>query len=286
MPELLATGPNAAQIKFWNEQGPKWVRLQEVLDAQLRPLGRSAMGRAGFQTGERVLDIGCGCAETTIEIATRVGPTGSVVGMDLSAAMLDRARQRLRASGLANVRFQNADVQTHVFAERFDVVFSRFGVMFFTQPDAAFRHLSGALRPGGRLVFVCWQSLQHNPWLLVPLLAAAPHITVPPPAPPDAPGPFSFADPARVRTIVSGAGLVDVRVDAVDGTLAVGGGLGLDETVSILLQMGPLAAALREAGEDRRAVVAQAVRQALAEYQTARGVELGAAAWIVTASRP
>src|SRR5262249_4746938 len=131
-----AAAPNAEQERYWNEEaGPKWVANQELIDAQIRPLGELAMDRAAIRAGERVLDIGRGCCATTIELARRVGPSGRVVGVDLSQVMLDRGRQVAAAAGVTNVEFQRADAQAHAFVPHsFDLVFSRFGVMFFAEP--------------------------------------------------------------------------------------------------------------------------------------------------------
>ncbi len=177
MSALEYTGPNAEQIQYWNEQrGRAWVAQQELIEAQLAPLGRHAMDRAAIAAGERVLDVGCGCGQTTLELARRVGPRGSVLGADISSVMLGRARELAGAAGATNVRFEEADAQTHAFPPAgFDVLFSRFGVMFFADPRAAFANLRTALRPGARVAFVCWQALPLNPWMAVPLAAALQH---------------------------------------------------------------------------------------------------------------
>ncbi len=288
MTTLAASGPNAEQFQYWNEAGgEKWVALHRLIDAQIAPLGRATMDRAGIAAGERVLDVACGCGETTLEIAQRVGPAGTVLGVDISAVMLDRARQIARESGVQQVRFEQADAQTHALpAQAFDVLFSRFGVMFFADPDAAFRNLRSALRPGGRLAFVCWQSLPENPWMFVPIMALAQHIQLPPPPAPDAPGPFSFADAQRVRGILSRAGFADVALEELRTTLNVGGGGDLDQAVDFLLQTGPAARVLREAGAQVSSQVTGAIREALVPYVTPNGVQMGGAAWIVTARQP
>ncbi|TFG97014.1 MAG: class I SAM-dependent methyltransferase, partial [Myxococcales bacterium] len=143
--------------------------MGDLLDAQIAPLGVAAMEQARPAPGESVLDIGCGCGQTSVQLKERVGPKGSVLGVDISTPMLERARAR--AAGLPNLRFTNADAQTHSFDERFDLAFSRFGVMFFADPVAAFANVHRALRPGGRVAVVCWQGIDRNPWLLVPLRA-------------------------------------------------------------------------------------------------------------------
>jgi SAM-dependent methyltransferase len=282
---LPAVGPNSEQIRYWNETtGPRWVEQEELLDAQVSPLGLAAIERAGVAPGERVLDVGCGCGQTSLQLARRVGPSGAVLGIDVAAVMLERARAR--AAGLPNLRFVNADAQTHRFGERFDLVFSRFGVMFFADPPAAFANLRRALLPGGRLAFVCWQAIERNPWMLVPLRALVGLVELPPPPAPGAPGPFSFADPQRVRGILAAAGCSDVALEPQEGELALGAGGGLERAVGLALQIGPAGAALREAGEDVRRRAADAVREALAPFTTPEGVRAGYAAWIATARNP
>ena len=286
MPPLTANGPNAEQIRHWNEvAAPRWVASEAMLDAQIAPLGLEAMERARVAAGERVLDVGCGCGQTTLQLAAKVGPRGSVTGIDISTPMLERARARAAERELAQVRFLNADAQTTaVGAAAFDLVFSRFGVMFFSDPRAAFANLRASLAPGGRVAFVCWQDLKLNPWMRVPLLAAAQHITLQPPSGPDAPGPFSFAAPARVRAILEGAGFADVAIDPLELELVVGGAGGnLEQAVEIMLELGPMAAAMREADPALRPRVADAVREALAPFASPAGVKLGSAVWIVRA---
>src|SRR2546427_13241586 len=137
---MSAPEANAGQVPYWNEAaGPKWVAFQKIIDAQIAPLGERAMDRAGIAPGERVIDVGCGCGDTTIALARRVGPAGLVLGVDISAPMLERAAETARAAGAPNVRFENADAPIHRLSTgAFDVVYSRFGVMFFADPLAAF----------------------------------------------------------------------------------------------------------------------------------------------------
>ncbi|MBX3024021.1 methyltransferase domain-containing protein [bacterium] len=283
---LPLEGPNAEQITYWNQQaGPTWVAVQASIDQQIRPLGRLAMDRAGLRPGLRVLDVGCGCGDTTIELAARVAPGGEVLGVDISAPMLTRAGQQARAANVTNARFEIADAQIAQFpAGAFDVLFSRFGVMFFADPAAAFANLRSALRAGGQLAFACWQSMMDNPWMTVPMAAALQHLPPPPIPAPGAPGPFAFADPDHVRGILEAAGFTAVALEPVRMTLSVGGGQDLDATVDFLLRMGPTARALREADDpELPPLVAASVREALRPYQTAAGVQMDSASWIVTA---
>jgi SAM-dependent methyltransferase len=281
-----AAGPNAEQIAYWNQQGgPKWVTHQSLLDEQISPLGLAAMDRARVASGERVLDVGCGCGQTSLQLAQRVGAGGSVTGIDISAPMLARARERATQLGLRNLRFLEADAQEAKLGEgAFNLVFSRFGVMFFADPKAAFANLRRSLLPGGRVAFVCWQELARNPWMAVPIRAAAQHVTLPPPAAPDAPGPLAFADPERVRGILSAAGFREVAIEPLEGVLVVGGsGAGLEQAAEFLLQVGPLARALRDAPAAPLERIAGAVREAIAPHATPNGVTMGYGAWVVCA---
>jgi SAM-dependent methyltransferase len=284
MERLDSAGPNAEQITYWNEQGgPRWVTLQEALDEQLASFGRVVMDRLAVGSGERVLDVGCGCGGTTLELGRRVGAGGSVLGVDISTVMLERARQR--GMGTANVQFLVADAQTHVFAPAsFDVVFSRFGVMFFQDPRGACANLARALVPGGRLGFSCWKAFADNPWVTVPFFAALQHVPSPPIPAPDAPGPFAFADAERVGTILADAGLAEINFEARADMMSVGGG-SLDDAVSVALQLGPASIALREATPETIEKVRASVREALAPYHGPAGVRLATSSWVVTARR-
>jgi SAM-dependent methyltransferase len=285
---IAAEGPNAQQIEYWNEvSGARWVAMSDVLDAQLSPLGEAALASAGVSSGESVLDIGCGCGQTSLQLAERVGSDGSVVGLDLSAVMLERARERATSAGLDNLELRNADAQTEPFSGDFDLLFSRFGVMFFASPEAAFSNLLSALRPGGRLTCLTWQALNANPWMQLPLAAAAKHLPLQgPPPDPTAPGPFAFAESARVAGILTRAGFEDVAHESLERELLVGGGRPLDETVTFLAQLGPSGAALREADDALRGRVLGEIRTALEPYQDGGGIRMPAAAWILSARRP
>jgi SAM-dependent methyltransferase len=282
-----ATAANAEQIHYWNEvAAPKWLALQQKIDAQLRPLGLEAMDRARVGAGERVVDVGCGAGDTTIELARRVGGSGGVLGVDVCSPLLERTAERVRAAGLDNVRLENADAQTYALpAGQYDLVFSRFGVMFFADPAAAFANLRKGLRPGGRLAFVCWQALARNAWVAVPLAAASRIVALPPPVAAEAPGPFAFADIQRVHRILEGAGFVDLGVDELVQPLTIGGGGDVADAVELLLQIGPLAGVLREVDPQVRSHVAVVVRAALVPYQSNAGLEMQAAAWVVTAHK-
>lgn len=271
---------NAQQIAYWNEQaGPTWAALQGPLDRQLAPLGRRAMAELELGPGRRVLDIGCGSGETTLMLAD----TGAeAVGADISRPMLAVARGRV--GDRSNVSFLEADAQTYAFEPAsFDAIFSRFGVMFFADPEAAFANLRRALKPGGRMAFVCWRAPSENPIMTLPMAAAAPHLPPPaPPSPPGSPGPFAFADPDRVRAILGGAGFTDISLTLHNEKI---GGGDLETVLDLSLKVGPLGAMLRENPESAEAAVAS-VRAALAAHEGPDGVKLDSATWIVTAKAP
>jgi SAM-dependent methyltransferase len=283
MAALATTGPNAAQIEHWNGvAGETWVKLQERLDSQLAPLGRKAMDRAAIRRGENALDVGCGSGQTTLELAERVGRSGTVLGVDVSRPMLELARRRSRAAAPQQARFEEGDAQAHAFAPgSFDLVFSRFGVMFFADPVAAFGNLRSALRGQGRLAFVCWRPARDNEWVAVPMAAAFRHIPRPPAPEPGAPGEFAFADRDRVHAILARARFGDIVIEPSDELV---GGSSLDVTVDTTLNMGPVAAALREpVSAEKRQAVQDAVRQALVPFDGPDGVRMRAAVWIVSA---
>lgn len=272
---------NAPQALYWNEAaGPTWADLQTPLDRQLAPLGREAMAALSVQAGERVLDIGCGAGQTSFDLAQAVGVDGEVLGADISRPLLDVARRR--REGVPHLHFVEADAQTHVFEPgHFDAVFSRFGVMFFADPVEAFANIHRALKPGGRLAFVCWRSPAENPVMSLPMQAALAHVrSVPAPPEPGAPGPFAFADAERPKAILADAGFKDIRVTPHDAQIGPGD---LETTLGLTLRVGPLGAVLRENPDQRDDVIA-AVRAALAAHDGPQGVKLGAAVWIVTAN--
>lgn len=279
--------PNAEMIEYWNEAaGVKWVAQQARLDRQLGPLGDEALARASARPGERVLDVGCGCGATTLALARAVGENGHVTGLDLSGPMLEHARRQAEAAGLmSRIDWRHGDAQVVPLGRaEYDLVFSRFGVMFFDDPKAAFRNLAASTRPGGRLVFVCWQGREANPWLTAPAQAAARYLEMPKPPDPDAPGPFAFGEAERVRRILLAAGYRDVAIEAQNDLLLLGNG-SLEDAIEVALEVGPVAGALREANPEPevRAKVRAAVTEALQQFE---GLRAPYGAWFVTAKAP
>jgi len=270
-------------IGRWNAStGAAWVAGQERMDRQLAPLGALARDRLALAVGERVLDVGCGCGATSLELADAVGPTGTVVGLDVSAPMLERARTR--AGERPGVSFVVADAQTFVFEPAsFDAVCSRFGVMFFDDPVAAFANLARAVRPGGRLAFVCWQAASRNAALGEVARVIADLVTLPPPPPPGSPGMFAFAEPGHVREILAAAGWGDVAVDGHDVEMFLAADV--DEAVAAAQQVGVTADLLAAAPQDVRAAALGRLRAFYRERVGEHGIRAPAAVWVVSARR-
>lgn len=269
------TEPNEQQIAYWRgDAGEQWVENQEYLDALLAPMSEVVIEAAAVQPRDRVLDVGCGCGTTSLLLAQKAA---FVTGVDISTPMVARAVERAR--DVANVEFIEADASQWQAAEPVSCVFSRFGVMFFDDPVAAFSNLRTNLAPQGRLCFVCWRAPQDNPWLSIPGAAAAPFL---PEAPlTEGPDPFAFADTDFVTGILTAAGFTAPAFTLVEKTLNLG--RGIDDAIAFLTRIGPLSRVVSELeGADQQAALA-AVREALADTVTASGVELPASAWLVTA---
>jgi SAM-dependent methyltransferase len=275
-----AASTNAAQSEYWNQTvGPTWVRFQALLDRQLAPLGAAAVAALAPASGERVLDVGCGCGASTLELAEAVGPTGRVLGVDLSRPMLALAESR-RSAPTQAAEFCVLDAETGDpgYGE-FDAVYSRFGMMFFANPVAAFANLRRALGAGGRLSFVCWRSLADNDWMRLPLEAVRPLLPLLPPSDPLAPGPFALADRDRVLHLLAAAGFRDAECRPFDARLSAGD---VGASVELALHVGPVGAALRE-NPDARAGAERVLQQFFTEHGGPDGVRLGSGVWIVTA---
>ncbi|MSP42720.1 MAG: class I SAM-dependent methyltransferase [Alphaproteobacteria bacterium] len=279
-----SAGNNAAQAELWNgEMGRKWALEQDSLDAMLAPLGLGGIAKANFAPGENVIDIGCGCGTTSLAIAEKVGSGGRVLGVDISEPMLEQARRR--AAALDNATFNLADASVHKFAPASaNVIFSRFGVMFFADPTAAFANIRTVLKPDGRLCLVVWRPVRENPWVMKSLMIAAKHVVMPAPLGPEEPGPFSFGDPARVTRILEGAGFKNVKLEPQDLLITIGAGRDLNGAVDFLLGIGPIRMILAEQTPELREKVSQEVKQSLAADFGPQGLRMGTATWIVTAT--
>ncbi|HVE93227.1 MAG TPA: class I SAM-dependent methyltransferase [Actinomycetota bacterium] len=275
--------PNLEQIKNWNEQrGPRWVRYQSHFDGTARPFGLAVMDRISPAPGERILDVGCGFGATSRDLAHHVGPAGEVVGVDISRPMLDLARQQAGQG----ITFLEADAQTADLGTGFDAAFSRFGVMFFDDPAAAFANICGALRPGGRLGFSCWQDVSRNPWMFEPVIASAPHLGMPDIPAPEAPGPFALADADRTRRLLENSGFTSVELEPIDIQLRVPEAVTAEQAAAILLQTGPMGQLYDQADPEAQKAALSATADVLRPYESAGGVAAPAAAWGVYGTRP
>lgn len=276
--------PNDEMAEFWNERGGRqWVRERDRYDAMLASCGRRLFQAVALQPGERVLDVGCGNGATTLEAAGLVGQQGSALGVDLSGPMLEEARRRATELGESGAEFLQLDAQTATLPGPFDVIISRFGVMFFDDPAKAFDNLARSLQPRGRMCFVCWQEMMENEWLRVPLLAAVEHVGIPDLPEPGAPGPFSLAERSTIQALLENAGMTDIAiVEASDQRLL---GRDLDDVMSFFLA-DEFARRLLD-GKDPELVrrAEAAMREAIGPYVGPEGVTFGSSYWIVSAKR-
>src|SRR5579871_443027 len=272
---------NTQQIEYWNgPSGQRWASLYEMTERGMSFITSALMPFAAAREGEHVLDIGCGCGSTALLLARAVGAHGKVSAVDISRPMLDVARARATEAGL-EIEFREADASVTDFGPGFDLVFSRFGVMFFAEPEAAFANIRKALKPGGRIAFVCWRALAENAWAAQPIAVARDLLPPEPPPDPFAPGPFAFADSSRLLQILARAGFREPGAEKLDTLMNLGANL--DDAVGASLSIGPLARAAVELDELTRARVRERVREVLMPYQTPAGVAPPAACWLVRA---
>ena len=274
------------QRDFWERRADAWERRADEIGAFSDAYGQAAMDALAPQPGERVLDIGCGPGSTTIELGRRVSPEGEVVGADISAAMVAAAERRSDRAAASNLSFVVADVQNDPLGGPFDAAFSRFGVMFFPDPMAAFTNIGAALRPRGRIGWAVWGPLQDNPWMFLPTLAAAPVLGAELSLPgPGEPGPFSLSDPGHVTGLLEGAGFDDIRVEEVEGAREISEEH-TDEDVRMLFEVGPLGDAYTAADEPTRQAAVDAVVDALEPHRDGAGWRLPGKGYAVTARHP
>jgi SAM-dependent methyltransferase len=267
---------------FWNGPiGERWVAHQEKLDRSMAPLTEALFRAAHLAPGERVLDVGCGTGTTLRAISTAVGATGSVVGVDISAPMLALARERTR--DIPNVTIIEGDAGVLALDPPVDAIVSRFGVMFFADPVAAFTNFRRVLRPSGRIVFVAWRTPAENEWVRVPLAAVESVLGPAAPTLPDAPGPFAFADRARLERIMTDAGFAKVAIERFDATMTIAT-TGVEEAVTHATMVGPASRRLTDASDEARPRAIEAIRNALTPHVRDGVVTLKDSVWIVTAS--
>jgi len=274
---------NADQIAYWNGPGgQRWADRQQSQDILLAPVADLLIDRARAKAGERIIDVGCGSGATSIAFAQKVGPTGHVLGIDISGPMLARARQ-VAPAGLS-VDFVLADATVYPFdPASFDLLVSRFGVMFFAEPARSFANLRRALKPAGRLAFACWREPRENPFFMASLQAVYKHVPKLPQVGPEEPGPFAFASEARVHRILGEAGFQGIAMEPCNLALDIAVGRGLDAAVQGALEIGPAARALAEQPPEVVAAATHSIREALTPLVRGQSVPIPAAIWIVTA---
>lgn len=274
---------NQTQADFWTAAGTMWTALRDRFDSQVNEHGLAAIDALAPAPGETVIDIGCGAGTSTVQIADRVGDEGTVHGLDISPTMIEGAAAHAAESGVDNATFSVGDAMVESFEGDADAVFSRFGLMFFSDPTTAFTNIRGALRPGGRLGFVCWQSPMANPWVSRPLAIAAEFVDIPFGGDPTAPGPFSLGDPERLDSVMSGAGFVDVEVAPRVAPVLVGSDLA--DAVDFLSKLMPPVVALEAEDPERAAELRSRVADEVSDWDGPDGVLAPSATWIVTARR-
>lgn len=281
---MTADNSNQAQADYWTAAGRFWTAQRDRFDAQLEPHGQAALEALQLRPGQTVIDVGCGNGTTTLQIAELVGAGGLAVGLDISPTMIEGATERAEALGRTNVTFEVKDVSVGAFSGDADAVYSRFGVMFFADPRAGFANVRTLLRPGGRLGFACWQSPELNPWLSVPQAVARRHVEIPFSADPTAPGPFAFADPDRVRTILEMSGFTEPHVRPNPAPVLMG--TSMTDAVDFFCTMMPAVAALESDDPARHRAVKSELADELSEWLVDGVVQAPSASWIVTARRP
>lgn len=275
---------NADQLAFWNGVGGNiWVERQAHTDQILEPISEALLALAAPREGERVLDIGCGCGASTIDIARAVGPAGQVTALDISGPMLEEARRRAETAGVANIEWEQADPATAPL-EEFDLLVSNFGSMFFGDPVAAYTHLRGAARDGARLAMACWRGLGDNPWMAVPMDAMRPHVPPRPKGNPNAPGMFAFAGQQRVTQILTDAGWSVPRFTRLDLDIDIAAGKGLEEALVQLTKIGAINSWLRGQPEETVAAAVDSLRETLTPRVTGESVPLSASVWLISAA--
>lgn len=267
------------QREYWNSSGgDRWIKHEDLFDRFVQPFGDAALKLLNLRPGEHVLDVGCGCGQTLSIISNAVGPTGSTTGIDISAPMVERARQRV-----PNATVLVGDAAAVQFERTFDALFSRFGVMFFAEPLTAFRHLRALLAPKGRMAFVCWRPLTENPWAEVPVRAvqsALPHAQG---WSGSGPGPFSLANRETLTALLRDAGFASTQILPFDHDVELSTS-GLDHAATFATTAGPASRLLVGASDEERSQARDAITNALRTYTVGERIALPGATWLVLAN--
>ena len=278
---------NKNQKDFWSGKGGDiWVERQNAMDTMLSPLGEAALNKLNFNEEENVLDIGCGCGHTTLNIAKRIGPSGNVTGLDISEPMLKRAKESAVEMSITNTSFKCIDVQTEDLGDQiYSTAFSRFGVMFFEDSVAAFKNINKSLISGGYLSFVCWQSPAVNPWQSLFIQEVKKFLDLPSP-PPRSPGPFAFMESEYVSSILEESKFQDIKIEGHETEVNMFSGRSLSDSVKDYISINPVVTQmLKESSENQIAEIVNSGIEAFSPYYSEKGLIFPSATWLVTARK-
>jgi len=278
---------NKNQKDFWSGKGGDiWVERQNAMDTMLSPLGEAALNKLNFNEEENVLDIGCGCGHTTLNIAKRIGPSGNVTGLDISEPMLKRAKESAVEMSITNTSFKCVDVQTEDLGDQiYSAAFSRFGVMFFEDSIAAFKNINKSLISGGYLSFVCWQSPAVNPWQSLFIQEIKKFLDLPSP-PPRSPGPFAFMESEYVSSILEESKFQDITIEGHEAEVNMFSGRSLSDSVKDYISINPVVTQmLKESSENQIAEIVNSGIEAFSPYYSEKGLIFPSATWLVTARK-
>ena len=278
---------NKNQRDFWSGKGGDiWVERQNAMDTMLSPLGEAALNKLNLNEGENVLDIGCGCGHTTLNIAKRISPDGQVTGLDISEPMLKRAKESANEMSISNASFNCVDVQTDDIGEEvYSAAFSRFGVMFFEDPIAAFRNINKSLITGASLSFVCWQSPTVNPWQSLFVQEVKKFIDLPSP-PPRSPGPFAFMESEYVSSILEESDFQNIKIEGHEAEVNMFSGRSLSDSVKDYISINPVVSGmLKDSTEQEKTEIINSAIEAFSPYYSAKGLMFPSATWLVTTTK-
>ena len=278
---------NIDQKKFWSGKGGDvWVQRQQAMDTMLRPLGEAALQKLELNEDTNVLDIGCGCGNTTLSIAEKIKPTGRVTGLDISEPMLQRARESAQELSLENTSFQCVDVQTEdIGVNSFNAAFSRFGVMFFEDSIAAFTNINKSLISGSPLSFVCWQSPIQNPWQSLFVQEVKKFIDLPAP-PPRSPGPFAFMESDYVNSILEDSNFKNIEIKGYEAEVNMFSGRSLSDSVNDYISINPVVSEmLKDASNELKQEIINAAIEVFSPYYSDKGLIFPSSTWLVTAKK-
>jgi len=278
---------NKNQKDFWSGKGGDiWVERQNAMDTMLSPLGEAALNKLNFNKDENVLDIGCGCGHTTLNIAKRIGPSGKVTGLDISEPMLKRAKESAIEMSITNTSFKCVDVQTEDLGDQvYSAAFSRFGVMFFEDSITAFKNINKSLMSGSSLSFVCWQSPAVNPWQSLFIQEIKKFLDLPSP-PPRSPGPFAFMESEYVSSILEESKFQDITIEGYEAEVNMFSGRSLSDSVKDYISINPVVSGmLKESSENKVTEILNSATEAFSPYYTEKGLIFPSATWLVTARK-